>query len=95
MPVDRGLYDFNAFELIVDTLAHREHHQMHALPLLEVIKNCIDRSLTEAEVLSKSDIPEVQKRGQAFRVCSGDYFLPIRRERIRPTGDRFNLLTSD
>ncbi len=39
----------------MDTQARNEHRQKYALPLLEVIKKYVD-SLTEAEVLPKSDM---------------------------------------
>ncbi len=51
----QGLYDVNAREQGMGTQARTEHRQKYALPLLEVIKKYVD-SLTEAEVLPKSDM---------------------------------------
>ena len=51
----QGLYDVNAREQAMDVEAHTQHRQKYALPILKVIKQYVN-SLTEAEVLPKSDM---------------------------------------
>ncbi len=81
----QGLYDVNAREQGMDTQARTEHRQKYALPLLEVIKKYVD-SLTEAEVLPKSDMAGalgyIRNHWDALTVYASNGQIPIDNNRV-------------
>lgn len=81
----QGLYDVNAREHGMGVEARTEHRQKYALPLLEVIKKYID-SLTEAEILPKSDMAGalgyIRNHWDALTVYASNGQIPIDNNRV-------------
>ena len=81
----QGLYDVNAREQGMSIEARLEHRQKHALPILEVIKKYVD-SLTDAEVLPKSDLAGalgyLRNNWDALTTYASHGILPIDNNRV-------------
>lgn len=81
----QGLYDVNAREQGMDVEACTQHRQKNALPILKVIKQYVN-SLTEAEVLPKSDMAGalgyIRNHWDALTVYASHGQIPIDNNRV-------------
>lgn len=81
----QGLYDVNAREQGLDASVRTSHRQVHAVPLLRVIKAYID-TLTDQIVLPKSDMAEalryIRNHWAALTLYATDGRIPIDNNRV-------------
>ncbi len=81
----QGLYDVNARELGMDVAARTAHRQLHAVPILDLMKKYFD-SLTDAEVFPRSDLGGalgyMRNHWDALNVYTRDGRVPIDNNRL-------------